>query len=158
MVCLFCRGKFVCGSPQELTEALWTLGSAGVSYTWPDQTLLPEAWVWQWEECTDSVWESEEVQVVTFGKCFLNTCACITPVVEPCDIVMLTHSLFLVNSDSSATPDCVHAHLPDTVLQLNKILLILSGLASSHLAKLTHFLPLLWWYFSTKQWTSWHPI
>jgi hypothetical protein len=81
--------------------------------------------------------------VVTFGKCFLNTCACITPVVEPCDIVMLTHSLFLVNSDSSATPDCVHAHLPDTVLQLNKILLILSGLASSHLAKLTHFLPLL---------------
>ena len=60
----------------------------------------------------------------------------LTPVVEPSD-VMLTHRLFLVNSDSCATLECLHAHLPDTVMQLNKILLILSGLASSHLAKLT---------------------
>jgi len=75
--------------------------------------------------------------VVTFGKCFLNTCACITPVVEPSDVVMLMHRLFLVNTDSSATMECLHARLPDTVMQLNKIVLILSGLASSHLAKLT---------------------
>jgi hypothetical protein len=75
--------------------------------------------------------------VVTFGKCFLNTCACITPVVEPSDVVMLMHRLFLVNSGSSATLECLHAHLPDTVMQLNKISLILSGLASFHMAKLT---------------------
>jgi hypothetical protein len=75
--------------------------------------------------------------VVTYGKCFLNTCACIAPVVEPSDVVMLTYRLFLVNSDSSKTLECLHAHLPDTVMQLNKILLILSGLISSHLAKLT---------------------
>jgi len=80
--------------------------------------------------------------VVTYGKCFLNTCACITPVVKTSDVVMLKHRLFLVNgdssaSDSSATLECLHAHLPDTVMQLNKISLILSGLASSHLAKLT---------------------
>lgn len=75
--------------------------------------------------------------MVTFGKCFLNTCACITPVVEPSDVVMLMHRLFLVNSGSSATLECLHAHLPDTVMQLNKISLILSGLASFHMAKLT---------------------
>jgi len=75
--------------------------------------------------------------VVTFGKCFLNTCACITPVVEPSDVVMLMHRLFLVDSDSTASMECLHAHLSDTVMQLNKIVLILSGLASSHLAKLT---------------------
>jgi hypothetical protein len=76
--------------------------------------------------------------VVTFGICFLNTCTCITPMVEPSDVVMLTHRLFLVNSDSNATLECLHAHLPDTVMQLNNILLVLSGLASSHLAKLTY--------------------
>jgi hypothetical protein len=79
--------------------------------------------------------------VVTFGKCFLNTCACITPVVEPSDVIMLTHRLFLVNSDSSATFECLDAYLPEeTVMHLNKIILILSALISSHLAKLTDIL------------------
>ena len=77
--------------------------------------------------------------MVTYGKCFLNICACITSVVEPFDVIMLTRRLFLVNSDSSATLQCLHAYLPDTVMQLNKSLLIVSGLASSHLAKLTDF-------------------
>jgi len=82
--------------------------------------------------------------VVTSGKCFLNNCACITPVVKPDDDVVLTHRLFLVNSDSSATLECLHAYLPDTVMQLNKILLILSGSGILTFGKIDrHFLPLL---------------
>ena len=32
---------------------------------------------------------------------------------------MLTYRLFLGNSDSSPTLECLHAHLPDAVMQLN---------------------------------------
>jgi hypothetical protein len=44
-------------------------------------------------------------------------------------------------------------------MQPNRIVLILIRLVSYHLEKFDrHFLLLLWWYFSTKYLTFWHPM
>lgn len=83
--------------------------------------------------------------MVTIGKCFLKACACVTPVIErSADAVVLTHRLLLVNSESNPTLECLCARVPETVLQSNRIVLLLSGLVSCHLAKFDgHFVLLL---------------
>jgi hypothetical protein len=75
----------------------------------------------------------------------MKACVCVTPVVEPsADAVMLTHRLFLVNSESNPTLECLRAHVSDTVMQPNRIVLILIRLVSYHLEKFDrHFLLLL---------------